>query len=489
MAAIITEKFRTHNARQFKEDFDESASSTYIFIGRSFDWDDENSPPSPANAVGEEIDAFADMIALKKVAPSDVTHGLVRRNYDSTGSTSYDEYQHDISTSNPAVASGATNLYDSRFYVITDEYHVYKCIRTGRDSSGAVVASTVKPTGTSPTALVETSDTGAAGGRGYLWKYMYTIGASDTIKFVTNDFIPVKTLGAQTEVDGETGIGTAATDDGSSLWDVENQAVDGAVHHIEVTNGGSGYNDNDYTGVAILGDGQNGECTVHVSGNVVTHITVTTAGSGYKRASIDINGITGIGSGANATAKVIISPIYGHGANPVEELGGNYIIVNSRLEFNEGSGDFPTDNDFRRIGLIQDPFAKGTTTVSTSDSLTAYNQITVSSVGNISVDDIIMNANSNGSSVAVSRVVSVDASTNVVSHIPVANSGGQYVDFANSDTIYVDGVQVATTGGSAVSTTHPEVERFTGKIMYIENRGAVTRAADQIEDIKLIVEM
>ena len=89
----------------------------------------------------------------------------------------------------------------------------------------------------------------------------------------------------------------------------------------------------------------------------------------------------------------------------------------------------------------------------------------------------------------LSRVVSVDSSTNVVSHIPVANSGGQYVDFANSDTIYVGGVQVATTGGSAVSTTHPEVERFTGKIMYIENRGAVTRAADQIEDIKLIVEM
>ena len=276
------------------------------------------------------------MIALKKVAPSDVSHGLVRRNW--TTGTSYDEYQHDISTSNTAVASGATNLYDSRFYVITDEYHVYKCIRTGRDSSGAVVNSTVKPTGTSPTTLVETSDTGAAGGRGYLWKYMYTIGASDTIKFVTNDFIPVKTLGAQTEVDGETGIGSAASDDGSSLWDVENQAVDGAVHHIEVTNGGSGYNDNDYTSVAILGDGQNGECTVHVSGNVVTHITVTTPGSGYKRASIDINGITGIGSGANATAKVIISPLYGHGANPVEELGGNYVIVNSRLEFNEGAG-------------------------------------------------------------------------------------------------------------------------------------------------------
>ena len=49
MAAIITEKFRTHNAKQFKEDFGESASSTYIFIGRSHSWADDTSPPVPVN--------------------------------------------------------------------------------------------------------------------------------------------------------------------------------------------------------------------------------------------------------------------------------------------------------------------------------------------------------------------------------------------------------------------------------------------------------
>ena len=36
MAAIITEKFRTHSAKQFIEDFGEAASSTYMFIGRSY---------------------------------------------------------------------------------------------------------------------------------------------------------------------------------------------------------------------------------------------------------------------------------------------------------------------------------------------------------------------------------------------------------------------------------------------------------------------
>ena len=485
MAAIITEKFRIHNAKQFKEDFGESASSSYIFIGRSFDWTDENNPPSPANAVGEEIDSYADMIAMKKVSSSDVSHGLTR--YDWTSGTSYDEYAHDYSASLTSPATSSNNLYDSRFFVITDEYNVYKCIRTGRDSSGAVVVSDVKPTGTSATSLVETADSNAASGRGYIWKYMYTISASETIKFVTNDFIPVKTIGAQTEVDG-TGsggaIGSAATDDGSAQWDVENSAVDGGIHHVVVTNGGAGYTDGTHTGVSIVGDGSGAVCEVVVASGAITHVNVTSVGSGYKRASIDVSGISGIGSGSNGAIKPIISPFYGHGADPVQELGGNFICVNARLEFAEGSGDFPVDNDFRRIGLIQDPFNVGTTTVATSTSLAAYSQMTLSTVTDLDVDDTIMSASVDGSGVAVSKVVSI--SGNVVSHVPVANSAGGYVDFTASDTVYWTGNSGTV---NSVNAAFPEVERYSGQIMYVENRGAVTRAADQIEDIKLIIEM
>lgn len=484
MAAIITEKFRVHNAKQFKEDFGESASSSYLFIGRPNAWTDENNPPSPVNGIGEEIDSWSDMIAMKKVASSDVTHGLTRYNW--TSGVTYDEYAHDYSSSNQTPATAQNSLFDGRFYVITDEYHVYKCLRTGRDSSGAVVASTVKPTGTSASTLVETSDSAAAAGRGYIWKYMYTISASETIKFVTNDFIPVKTLGAQTEIDGSSaGMGSSATDDGSGQWDVENGAVDGAIYHVRVDAGGSGYNDGTYTSVAIDGDGSSGACTVVVDSGVVSHVTVTTVGSGYKRASIDIAGITGIGSGTNASVTPIISPIIGHGADPVQELGGNYVIVNSRLEFAEGSGDFPIDNDFRRIGLIQDPFTVGTTTVATASTLSAYHKMTLSSVSGLSADDIIMNASADGAGVAVARILSISGT--VVSFIPSVNSEGGYVDFAAADTVYKSGSSIGSV--SSVDATFPEVEKYSGQIMYVENRGAVSRAADQIEDIKLIIEM
>ena len=479
MAAIITEKFRTHSAKQFIEDFGESASSTYMFIGRSFPWTDDTSPPTPANSVGENMDAFSDMVALKKVSSADVTHAVSRKNW--TSGTTYDEYDHTISATNTSSGSSATNLYDSNFYVITDEYNVYKCIRTGRADNGSTVASDVKPTGTSATDLVSTSDTGAGTGRGYLWKYMYTVSAADTIKFVTTDFMPVKTIGAQTELGG-------VSDDSSSQWQVENNAIDGGILHVKVVSGGAGYTHNasGYTSVAILGDGSSGACTVHTkSDGTISHVTVTANGSNYKRATIDIDGISGIGTpSTSAVVTPIISPQYGHGANPVEELGGNMVMINSRLEFAEGSGDFPTDNDFRRIGLIQDPFSSGTT-VATGPNYAAYHKMTLSSVSGLSVDDIIKDASTDGSGVAVSRVVSI--SGNVVSHIPQANSAGGYVNFAGADTVFVGSTNIGTV--SAVDSTFPEIVKYSGNILYVENRGAVTRAADQIEDIKLIIQM
>ena len=491
MAAIITEKFRVHNARQFKEDFGEAASSTYVFIGRSNPWAVDTSPPTPVNGTSEEVDAWSDMTALKKVGSADVSHGLTR--YDWTSGVKYDEYAHDISATNTSSATAATSLFASRFYVMTDEYQVYKCLRTGRDASGATVNSTVKPTGTSATALVETSDTGIGTGRGYVWKYMYTVTASDTIKFVTNDFLPVKTLGAQDKIDGDIqGLGTSAANDGSSQWDVENGAIDGGVHHAVVTAAGSGYTNGTYNEVPVVGNGSGAKATVVIAGGVVSRVTFfgtgSAYGSGYTVADIKIatttTNLSGIGSGSGAIVKVIISPKVGHGADPVQELGGNHVIVNSRLEFGEGSGDFPTDNDFRRIGLVQDPFSTGVT-VATAASLAAYSKMTVSDASNLKVDDIIRSASADASGVANSRIVSITG--NVVSHLPVVDSAGGFTNFAAGNDVYLGSSDEGTV--SSVNAAFPEVVKHSGQIMYIENRGAVTRAADQIEDIKLIIEM
>ena len=488
MAAIITEKFRTHNAKQFIEDFSESNQSNYIFIGRPHAWSDDTNPPAPANSELEEIQAYEDMIALKKVSSTDISHGIVRYNW--TSGTKYDEWRHNYSASNTTNVTNVSNFYDGRGYVITDEFKVYKCLKTGM-SGGSTVNSTEKPTHTS---IAVESD-------GYMWKFMYSVIASDVIKFVTNDFIPVKTLGAKSAVAGSGtngGYGTTATDDGSAQWDVENAAVDGAIYHYVVTAAGSGYNNGSTTSftldVPVEGDGSGAIATLTFASGALSSVAfkdTSSYGTGYKRASFPTlnSTISGLTAGSGASITPIISPINGHGANPIEELGGNYCIVNSRLEFGEGSGDFPVDNDFRRIGLIKNPVQSSDSAIATAASMTATNQLTVASATNIDVDDLITDAATESATVAKARVVS--KSGNVLKTLPVVNSGGEYVAFANSDEVFVNGAGTKSTDvtGSGVSTAHPEMTRFTGQILYVENRGAVTRAADQIEDIKLIIEM
>ena len=491
MAAIITEKFRTHNAKQFIEDFSESGQSNYIFIGRSHAWTDDTSPPAPANSQSEEIGAYEDMIALKKVSSTDISHGLVR--YDWTSGTKYDEYRDNYSASNTTNVTGVSNFFDGRGYVITDEFKVYKCLKTGM-SGGSTVNSTVKPTS------VDTANPQVTGD-GYMWKFMYSVVASDVIKFVTNDFIPVKSIGAKSAVVGSGtngGFGSTATDDGSAQWDVENSAVDGAIYHYVVTAAGSGYS-NGSSGsftvdIAVEGDGSGAVATLTFASGSLSSVAfkdTSSYGSGYKRASFPTlnSAISGISAGSGATIHAVISPINGHGADPIEELGGNYSIVNSRLEFGEGSGDFPTDNDFRRIGLIKNPVQSSDGTISSASSMTATNQLTVADASAISVDDLLTDAASESATTAKVRVVSKTG--NVLKTLPVVNSGGEYVAFANSDEVYRNGSGTKSTDvtGSGVSTSHPEMTRFTGQILYVENRGAVSRAADQIEDIKLIIEM
>jgi len=74
--------------------------------------------------------------------------------------------------------SGAHALEDALFYVMTDEFNVYKCLDNYNNSS-----STIKPTGTQvdPFTLLD----------GYLWKFLYNVPIGLRNKFMTTDQIPV----------------------------------------------------------------------------------------------------------------------------------------------------------------------------------------------------------------------------------------------------------------------------------------------------------
>ena len=509
--ALLTDQFRIFTAKRFIKSL-EGADATqsdlqagsnrdrlYVFIGRPQEWDNENAPPTPVDSFQEFSDTFSDMISLKRVLANDTIQVVRRIDWTPPEQTTgglgyvYDMYRHDYSSTKTA-SSGATKLYDADFYVVNSQYQVYKCIYNGTspsDPNGK--PSTVEPTGTS-TSIITTSD-------GYRWKYLYTIPVGQVLKFFSNDYMPVLS-------------DVAVTGD----------AVGGEIDTVVIQASGTGYNNGTYENVPIKGDGVGGRVSLVVDGGKVVSATVTSGGSGYTFGKIIIDEVNGIGAGTGtgAAIDVIIPPDLGHGSDPTKELGGYRVMINTKFTYDEGSGDFPTDNDYRRIGLVINPNQYGTTELTSAITLSATRAVIFSPTftGTFSTDEIITQSRTVGGQqvTARGRVISWNTTTKVLKYYQ-NRIDGVFPEITGNLTEFEGGNPVtgATSGTSAdpdinfpvvsgISTrvinnteydlgmsftngyAKPEIDPNSGEIIYIDNRGAISRAGDQIEDIKIVIE-
>ena len=470
MPAIVTNKFRLNNAEQFYESFSEANTAYYLFVGRPQPWTtttpygggSDSAPPTPLDNVDDEFMYFRDMQSAKKIATSDIQYAIPR--HTRTSATVYDYYRGDYGAQWSSTASdivktvnNGTNLWASTtlFYVVSSLNNVYKCMW---NNGGA--ASTVEPTGTSNSELT-TADS-------YVWKYMYTLTTAQVSDFLTADFMPVA---------------TDAT--------VSAAAVDGAIRHYKIERAGSGYTNNTYSSIAINGDGASAVVTVIVSGGAVTSVTSTAAGTGYTFATCDIDAISGIGTpSTSAIITPIIGPKGGHGFNAINELGGFYVMTNTSIASTEGSGDFVVDQDFRRVGVVLNP-NNYNGTPATASTLSALKSMTFAASptpGTFVHDEII----TGGTSDAKGKVVHWDSTNRVLKYIQTQWTG---VETAGADknklTAFASG-EVVTGAGAATGTisalTNPEVQYNSGTVIYVEDRSPITRATDQTENVKLIVE-
>jgi hypothetical protein len=485
MPAIITNKFRVHNQEQFVESFTESAANVYYLgIGRPQAYatatrpdartdnsGSDASPLTPVDSIGDEFYHFDDLLAAKKVTSSDVSIVIPRRNW--TTGTVYDYYRHDYGnrvtggTSTQTANSGATSLFDATFYVMSSTFNVYKCLDNNSNA-----ASTVEPTGTSSSILTT--------GDGYKWKYMYSLSATQQSNFLSTDFMAVATNST-----------------------VSSAAVDGAVNICKIKTAGSGGTNGTHTGVAIRGDGSSGVASVTVSGGAVTAVTVTTPGTGYtfgyiRNADIVSAGATGL---SGSEIDVIIEPKGGHGKNAITELGGFFVMLNTNFEAGETSntGDFTTANDFRRVSLMRDIKSGGSAASATTLRGTKAVLVTSPS-GTFTADEEINQATTG----AVGKVVEWDSSNNILYYIQTrfndegCDANGNLTAFSGANAISGQSSSASATPSTSSTTVDSvvftsgynsgEIDADTGDVMYTENRSPITRAADQTENVKLIIE-
>ena len=515
MAAIITDQIRILNAKNFVAGVSTSTNSYYTFVGLpnpteiQSDWDSD--PPAPTDNFKSENEYWDTIIALKKITDSDVKQ-VVRKNTWASGTT-YDYYRSDYSITNkPKHAQGAS-LYSANYFVVNSDYRVYICLQNGTDPENLEG----KPSLDEPTFTDLEPKAAGTSGDGYIWKYLYTIKPAELIKFDSTEYMPVPK------------DWSSSTDNAS----VRDNAVDGGLKVVVIQNRGVGLGtaNRTYTRVPIKGDGSGAECTVVVNADQkIGSVTISNEGSNYTYGTVDLvaGGLPSPDSWPQLD--VIIPPQGGHGSNIYRELGATNVLLYSRIENDTENPDFVTSNQIARIGVICNPKAYGSTSILSLDKASATYAVRLTGTGYSSVtftDDSIVTQTTGTGVTAIGKVINYDQTTGVLKYWQDRTMAGfTTVGIATTSPIYgykmnrftadiASGGSVTVVGGSSnlsistnfsgVSTSinnktyylgqtftngisNPEVKPYSGNMIYVDNRPAITRSSNQKEDIKVILQ-
>ena len=527
MAAIVTSNFRVLNANNFKEDVTDN--NVYVAIGKSDVWSlttsdtTDTTPFTPNDHLDDLGEARGNLIAMKKVAAADLANVVPR--YSWTSGNSYVAWDSDDAS-----------IFDKAFYVITSEFKVYKCIKAGGG------ASSIQPTQTLTDPQAESD--------GYTWKYMYTVSVADAEKFLTNSYMPTKTvsLGTEALVAATTSSSTTVTLTASNLDIIIGMTVSGS--NVSGTPTVSAINGNVLTLSAAQSLTAADRLTFAYANDAAAEASLTEAdfaqylnqkasrdsatAAGIERIEVTAGGtsytsaptvtITGDGSGATATATVsggavtaitvtakgtnyrvadivisggggsdataraVLAPVEGHGVNPKEELGGFFSSLNVLLDGADGSGDITVGNDFRQITLIKNPRVYNATPL--AGALATADTLKA-------MNYLDLATTSDHTFFAVDELI-VGQTSGAQAYIVEINSTNGYLYYIQNDKtgygVFQDseniqgqtGQNTKALGSTAVGD--PEVDRHSGEILFLENRAPINRTTTQIEDIKVILE-
>ncbi len=486
----------------------------------------EDTPPTPLDHQSEKFDVYAEIIAAKRITDSFARGVITRYDWNTLAAEPrFDMYKPDYTATTTGqigklALTNAASLATAKYYVINSNYEVFKCLYNGEFPGRTSPNPQYEPK-TSPSAgqgtyngnvFTEGGDLEVSNTAGYAWKYMYTIPTDDVLRFLSTNFLPINLPSESTR---------AA---------VQSAAIEGAVSVVLVEEVGAGLpNGTHYA--PINGDGQLAGGTeavveIVVASNAIQSAKIVTEGAGYTYGSVNLaDGVTvgGIKTGLFTTSalttgrtgvsgtgalEVIIAPEGGHGADMESEFGAKRVMTNIRLTYAEGSGDFPVDNDFRRIGIIKDPYNYGTTDFATNDTRNGLFAVKIeNATADYNADEEITQALSTGGT-AKGTVVSwtLDSGSTtagVLKYIQVPGlhaENGVVREFDSSAAVVGTSslasgtVDQATTAVTLLGVSftngqgNPEIEANSGDVIYVENRRLITRAPDQIEDIKLVIE-
>jgi len=480
----------------------------YLGIGRAEIWDStattgELNPPVPNPSTNETL-KFQESLQSVKLVP-DVSYVVPRYNW--IAGNQYSAWDNNFSSNTTVGPSGDIQ---HPYYVITDDNSVFVCIQQGKDVNGNVNNSQNKPIpGDPPTQLfVGAQD-------GYVWKFLFTIGATETRKFLTSAYLPVEKI-----LDSSQG-GPAAdelTTTRANQLAIQKASIDGQLIGIAVDSGGSGYTS--VPTVTIVGEpirgrslghkfrsGDSAQAIAKIANGRIYEIVMKdsstapyfTFGKNYRHASISVSG----GGGTGAVLRAIIDGDSGMGSNPVVNLNSSAIMFNATLTGVENN-DFTVRNDFRQVGLIKNPqkdSAEFGSFVGDSEFSDLTGQVykklfvqgTSGFAANLTGDQILTQTTSNASCILDYFDATYDSVTAIAYVHQTRETGFKRFDSSNNIQFF-EGTSALGTGTIVANPSGPnlrpaEVDRFSGEVIYIDNRVKITRDDEQTEDVKIVIDL
>jgi hypothetical protein len=478
MTATVTDYYKRVFTTGLYNDFKNynvslgDSSSYYLGIGRVEAWDSENSSdipitPNPSKQYAREFQHS--LQSIKKI--DNLSYVVRRKNW--VNGTIYQPWD-DLYSYNTDVLGDNDDLTDEEdiqypFYTYTNNSNVYVCLKQGKTGT-APRPSIFEPNHT--TLVPQLYDDG------YVWKFLYTISAIDTRRYLTSDYMPVKFVDSAVSYETSTDQSQKANQD---------QAIDGEILRIAVDDGGGSYSTS--TTVAIDGDGTGATATLTFAGGVITNVTMTNYGSGYTYASARL---LNIGSGAGAKLRPVIAPPGGMGADPREDLHSGALMFSVSLEDSEG-GKFLVglNNDFRQFGIIKNPVKNEAVTNPAFSGDSAFTSIV-------------------GIGLKTFKYSGISSETAVVPGVTLTggNNNGSKLIVDYHDTIKkkiwyhqnsltgfqdVTGEQSYTPGGISdagnYSDDSADFYRYGGEVLYIDNSEPFVRAAADTQDVKIVIDI
>ena len=461
MAAIITQDLKKQVIEYIFDDITDSAGAKYyIGIGKSDQWNDSDIATTPEQTEREIRNFRLGIQSMKRVA--DFSFVVPRNNWIS--GTTYSAYNDNL---------GGHTV--TPYYVMTDTNAVYLCVRQGKNALGIAVASTVKPTGVDTTTKTYAD--------GYAWKFLYTITTPNLSAFLAANYHPVLSQG-KLDSDGSGNVTSL-----SQLVEqkgIQNAAINNSLAGVQLLTGGAGY-----TGtptVTIKGNGTGARAIATVSGGAVTKIEMDESagtlvlGSGYNYAEAVLSG----GSPTTAaTARVKLSPKGGFGKDPRNDLRSRAIMFNTKPSGTETTGDsseFIIGAAFRQIGIIRNPLdsADVAFTATAGNSLNRLKMATATGLS------FTIGSTLTGGTSAAKAIIDRKDSDELYYHQTEATG---FISFSQGEGVADSDGNTGTLLNTTSFSLKPKAMPFTGDLLYVENRASVLRAADQTEDIKVIIEI